>query len=75
LFSSFSTWSAYFISVTLRFGLSMVASTTSCGSVAEYASDIRTHCMVMVDAPCLDLPLLLFTRARATPFRSTPRWW
>ena len=40
----------------------------------QYASDMRTYCMVRVDAPCWDLPpaLLLLTNARATPLRSTP---
>jgi hypothetical protein len=76
LVSCFSTCSAYFISVILRFGVSLVASTTSCGLVAEYASDIRTYCMVSVEAPCLLLPpWLLLTNARATPLRSTPLWW
>ena len=73
LVSCFSRASAYRISRILRPGVSDVASTTSCGELAEYSMACRTYCMVSVEAPCAVSPEdWLATNARATPFASTP---
>ena len=76
LVSCFSRARAYRISRIFRPGVSEVASTTSCGEVAEYEMASRTYCMVRVDAPW-DVPPAdwLATNARATPRRSTPPCW
>ena len=71
--SCFSSASAYRISRIFRPGVSDVASTTSCGELAEYSMASRTYCMVSVEAPWVVSPAdWLATNARATPLASTP---
>lgn len=68
--------SAMRISLTLRRLVCWVASWTSLGVVALSRSAIRTYCMVIVEAPWETPPdRALDTKARATPFGSTPWCW